>query len=507
MGVIIRQGFKATAVTYFGVALGAINLLFFFPEFLTPEEIGLRDIIVGVSMSLLIFMQLGLHSAMGRFFPYFKDENRQHNGFLLFCLAAVGAGFVIFGGLFHLLRFQIMALFNVNAALVNDFLWLAVPIAMLLGLQTIFEIWARLHFRIVVNALIREVFLRLSLTLLILLYAFQYITFDQFMVFFAGTYLLAVIMLVFYLRHLGVLYLNPKFVRIDPKVRRELAKFSLWMMIGGAGVVINERIDGMMLASLAGLSLAGIYSISFFIGTIIDMPRRAVGQIAGTLVAQQWKDQDFAAMGKLYKQASLNQLILGGLFFVLVWGNIDALFNLIPNGEIYRPGKWVVFFIGISRLIDMANGINNEIILNSPYYRFNLGSILFLGFISFGTNYIMIPLYGLVGAAAGSTLSVLLFNLLKGGFIFNKVGMQPFEKRTLHVVMLLFVTYGVGYLLPAPRSDFFSSVGNIALRSAVMGSLLTFAVWKFRLSDEIHDLLSQQLKRLGIGIKRGNHPN
>lgn len=498
MGVIIRQGFKATAVTYFGVALGAINLLFFFPEFLTAEEIGLREIIISVAMSLSIFTQLGLQSAMGRFFPYFKDEHRQHNGYLLFCLGMAAAGLFVFGGLFHLLRSYVMEMFDENASLVNDFLWLVLPVTALMMVQTIFEIWARLHFRIVVNAIVREVFLRLSLTALTLLYAYDYITFEQFMLFFTGTYLIAVVILTFYLRHLGVLYLNPKFVRIEPKVRLELAKFSLWMMIGGAGVVINERIDGIMLAWLAGLSLTGIYSISFFIGTIIDMPRRAVGQIAGTLVAQQWKDQDFEAMGKLYKQASLNQLILGGLFFVLVWGNIDALFNLIPNGEIYRTGKWVVFFIGISRLIDMANGINSEIILNSPYYRFNLGSILFLGFISFGTNYIMIPLYGLVGAAAGSTLSVLLFNLLKGGFIFYKVSMQPFEKRTLQVVTLLFVSYGAGYFLPASASNFWSSIGNIALRSAVMGSILLLAVWKYRLSDELHDLLDQQLRRFGL---------
>ncbi|MDP2188250.1 MAG: oligosaccharide flippase family protein [Sphingobacteriaceae bacterium] len=499
MGVIIRQGFKATAVTYFGVALGALNLLFFFPKFLSAEEIGLREIIISVAMSLSIFTQLGLQSAMGRFFPYFKDESRQHNGYLLFCLGMAATGLLVFGGLFYLLRSYVMELFDANAALVNDFLWLVLPVTALMMVQTIFEIWARLHLRIVVNALIREVFLRLSLTLLTLLYAYQHISFEQFMLLFAATYLLAVLILMFYLRHLGVLFLQPKFVRIDPALRPELLRFSLWMMIGGAGVVINERIDGIMLAWLAGLSLAGIYSISFFIGTIIDMPRRAVGQIAGTLVAQQWKDRDFKAMGKLYKQASLNQLILGGLLFVLIWGNIDALFNLIPNGEVYRPGKWVVFFIGISRLIDMANGINSEIILNSPYYRFNLGSILFLGFISFGTNYIMIPIYGLVGAAAGSTLSVLLFNLLKGGFIYQKVGMQPFEKRTLQVILLLFTSYACGYFLPAAEAGFWSSVGSIALRSALMGSLLVLGVWKFRLSDELHALVSTQLGRFGKG--------
>jgi O-antigen/teichoic acid export membrane protein len=497
MGVIIRQSFKSTAVTYFGVALGALNLLFLFTEFLTKEEIGLREIIISVAMSLSIFTQLGLQTTMSRFFPYFKDEQRQHNGYLLFCLGIAAFGFLLFGGGFYLFQPQLMQLFDLNAAQVNDYMWLVLPLTAFMTLQNVFETWARLHLRIVANALVREVFLRLSLSVLVFLYAYNHISFDSFMLLFVSTYLFAVLFLLLYLRRLGVLYLQPSFLKVDASLRPELARFSLWMMIGGAGVVINERIDGVMLAWLAGLSFTGVYAISFFIGTIIDMPRRAVGQIAAILVAQQWKDKDFAAMGKLYKQASLNQLILGGLLFVLVWANIDALFNLIPNGDSYRPGKWVVFFIGISRLIDMANGINNDIILNSPYYRFNLVSIVFLSFVSFGTNYLMIPRFGLVGAAAGSTFSMLLFNLLKGSFIYYKVGMLPFEKRTWQVIVLLFVAYGCGYVLPQAQPDFWSSISSIALRSILMGSLIVLAVWKFRLSDELHDLLSKQLGRWG----------
>lgn len=497
MGVVIRQSFKSTLVTYTGVALGAINLLYFFPKVLTAEEIGLRDVIISVAMSLSIFTQLGLQSAMSRFFPYFKDESRQHHGFLLLCLGIAAVGWTFFGGIFWLLNEPIAWLFAQNSAQVNQYLWLILPFTAVMMLQNIFEIWARLHFRIVVNALIREIFLRFSQTILVVAYARQIIDFHQFLLLFTASYLLAVVLLLIYLKKLGVLFLSPRFFTWQPALMREMARYSTWMMIGGAGVVINERIDGVMLASLAGLSLTGIYSISFFIGTIIDMPRRAVGQIAGTLVAQHWKDRNYEAIARLYKQASLNQLILGGTLFLGVWVNIDAIFSLIPNGEIYRPGKYVVLFIGLSRLLDMANGINSEIILNSPYYRFNLGSILFLGLISFTTNYFMIPLYGLVGAAAGSTLSILLFNVLKGGFIWHKMKAHPFEKRSVYVVTLLSCTYGVNLLLPSFGNTVVLLLAEMVVRGAVVLGLITWGVWKFKLSDELSELLTTQIaKRL-----------
>ena len=38
----------------------------------------------------------------------------------------------------------------------------------------------------------------------------------------------------------------------------------------------------------------------------------------------------------------------GTLLFLLVWVNIDNIFDIIPHGEIYEAGKWVVFFIALS---------------------------------------------------------------------------------------------------------------------------------------------------------------
>jgi hypothetical protein len=40
-------------------------------------------------------------------------------------------------------------------------------------------------------------------------------------------------------------------------------------------------------------------------------------------------------------------------------------------------------------------------------------------------------------------------------------------------------------------------VSNIALRSTVMGILVVAGVYRFRLSDELHELLSKQLARFG----------
>ena len=500
MGLVVRQSFKSTLVTYVGVALGALNLLYFFPRYLNPELIGIRELLLGVALSLSIFTQLGLQSAMSRFFPYFQDEEREHNGFLLFSLGVGSVGFLLFGGLFWAMRDLWQGLFAANSPEANRYWWMILPLTGLIMLQNILEIWARLHLRIVVNALLREILLRAGLTVLTLAFGHGYLGWDAFLWGICGTYAALVVLLARYLHLMGVLYLDPSRIRVRRALRPLMIRYSLWMIIGGAGVVIAERIDGLMLAWLTGLAATGIYSLSFFVGTIIEMPRRSVSQIAGTLITHAWKSKDYATLAKLHAQAALNQMLIGGMLLVLVWTHVEALFDLMPNGDIYKAGKWVVLWIGLARWFDMSNGLNSEIILNSPYYRFNLASILFLGLVSFGANYLMIPRYGLTGAAAGSTLSILLFNGLKGGFLWFKLRIQPFGRSTLGALALLAGVYGLGsmlqWLTPPTNESPWLILGSVVWQSSLMVGLFVVVLHRTRLSPEIRQGLDQALDQI-----------
>jgi O-antigen/teichoic acid export membrane protein len=507
VGLVIRQSIKSTLLTYIGVGLGALNLLFFFPRYLNPELIGLRELLLGVALSLSIFTQLGMQSAMSRFFPYFQDDQRQHNGFLLFTLGVVALGLLGFGGLFVGLQGYWEGLFADKSAAVNAYWGMILPLTGMMMLQNVLEIWARLHYRIVVNALLREIGLRLALTGLTLAYAKGLIGWDGFLWGMCGSYGVSALLLAGYLKGMGVLYLNPTYVKVRRALRPIMARYSVWMIVGGAGVVINERIDGLMLAWLAGLASTGIYSLSFFIGTIIEMPRRSVSQISGTLITHAWKARDFRALAKLHRQAALNQMLIGGILLILIWTQIDTVFDLMPNGNIYREGKWVVLWIGLARWFDMSNGVNTEIIMNSPYYRFNLVSIVLLGIISFTANYLLIPVYGLTGAAAGSTLSILLFNLLKGGFLWYRLGIQPFNQQTIKALASLLGVYAAGEALvwltrgTGNQTDCagipWALLWKTGWQSVCMITLFGVILYRWRISMEINSTIHSLLRRMG----------
>ena len=76
----------------------------------------------------------------------------------------------------------------------------------------------------------------------------------------------------------------------------------------------------------------------------------------------------------------MNQLLIGGFLFILIWGNVNNIFQIMPHGEIYQKGKYVIFLIGISKVFDAATGINAAILSYSKYYYYLLIFIFLLFF-------------------------------------------------------------------------------------------------------------------------------
>ena len=131
--------------------------------------------------------------------------------------------------------------------------------------------------------------------------------------------------------------------------------------------MLVTRLDMMMIGSLLDLQHVAFYTVAWFIGNAIRVPGKAVVSISAPLVAKAWENKNLNEIQLLYSKSSINQLIVGGVFFLCIWLNVNEIFALLP--EKFQGGKWVVFYIGISQLFNITSGINGTIIVNSKYYR------------------------------------------------------------------------------------------------------------------------------------------
>lgn len=490
MGIIVRQSIKNSIITYIGVVIGTINVLFLYNKFLSPVELGLYTALTSFPLVFSSFASLGTPHVGVRFFHYFADDKAKHNGFLNYLLLTPFIGFLLFLVVYFAGRSLFENIYEENSPMLVRYYRIFAVITFFMIYMVVLEAYARVHLRIVVPAIIRELFMKLSNSTLAILFGFGIISFDQLIYGLVLTYFLAVIFLIVYIRILGKLYFKWDFSFLNKPVFGEMWQYGLWTILGGATATILPHIEKLMLPAYEdGLRTTAIFMIASSIGLVIAIPRNSMASISDPVLARAWKENNLGEISMIYRKSALNLLIVGLFLFLGIWCNIDAIFRIIPKQEIYSQGKIVVLLVGLYNVVDMSMGPNSEILKNSPYYRYDFAFYVLRFVALFAANLVLIPIYSYDGAAMAMLISVVIYNFTKFGFIWYKIGIQPFNRNTIKVLLIGAVTYVVTMLIPVSPGDLGEAILSIALKSACIVGLFGGAVIGLKVSGDLNGVL------------------
>ncbi len=477
-------------VSYIGTLIGAFITIFIYPYFLSLELIGLTRIMVDSAVFFAFFAQFGLSNAIIKHYSALQkgEEKDQLIWFIsLFPIFTFGLCFAIF----MIFREPFIHLFAAKSPLFVKYVMYVLPLAFFMMYQYIFETYASTFHRITIPKLIREIGIRILMIASIVTFALLHLNVNNYILFIVLTYIAAVVLNIGYL----VFGLKVKFSSFKPKIiygvlLKKMIGFMLFMVLGGIGANVITRIDVFMLGSMSGLAKTGIYSIAFFIATVIEIPFRSAVQIAGPILSEALHRNDMQKVDDIYKRNTLTQMIIGGLIMILIWINIDNIFKIMPKGNLFAEGKYVVLFIGLSKLYDISTGLNNHIIIYSKYYRTALIWILGLGVVTIISNLLLIPVLGINGAAIASLISVVLINTIVIIFIYNKLKTQPFSLPCLLAALVLAACYGINLLIPMLSNPWLDA----SLRSVVTIAIYGFVIYRLKLSSDINGIVDKILK-------------
>jgi O-antigen/teichoic acid export membrane protein len=293
----------------------------------------------------------------------------------------------------------------------------------------------------------------------------------------------------------GELNLKPNFRFIEPKLRKEMISVAAYSILTGLGGSIVFNIDKILVNQLLGLSATGVYTIAFFFGTLVIIPSRPLLRITGTLIADAWKRNDIAYIADIYKKSCLNQFIIGAFLFGGIWINIDNI--LIILGPEYTEAKWVIFFIGLAYLVDMATGANAHIIAYSRHYRVALYFILVLIVLVVTSMFFLIKIWGITGGAVAIALSFTINNLIRFVFLKMKFQLQPFSTSFFLVFAAFFLAYFANSLIPD-----LPLVWSILAKSSLFTLVFGMAVIGFKISEDASETFKKALKLLRLKMKK-----
>ena len=491
MGIIIRQSIKGTVVNYIGSFIGFLTTMFVLTEFLQPEEIGLARFFYEAAFLIAGFALLGVSGSAFRFFPYFQSEKNNHNGFFFYLVLLPTIGCLIFIPLYILLKDPISAYFSTNSALFVDYFYRIIFAIIFIVFWVAFETYSNVLMRIVIPKFIREVVVRVLLLAVYLLFAFKFLNLDGLVGGIIVTYGIAMMLAFIYVSRIGPISLKHNYAFIDKPLKIKIRNYTLFLLLTALSANILPQLGLFMVSGQLGLDYAGIYTIALFMGSVVDIPSRSITSISSPIAAQALKEGDMKTANQLYQKVSLHQLVAGCCIFLLIWINIDNIFAIIPNGEVYVAGKWVVLFIALSRIINVIFNFGATLISYSKYYYWSLFFTVFITITGIITNILLIPRLGITGAAVATLITYLLLSGIQQWIVMAKIKGNPFSTGMLKFVILIFILYGINLVLPQWSSNPYI---DLIYRTLIIGIITLFSIYKIKISEEITYLMDKFLK-------------
>lgn len=474
MGIIQRQTLKNNLLAYLAVGVGAFAQVKVYP--LDLELKGHADGLLKIAMLLFPFFTLGMSVVMVRFLPYLTGDREQTAPLLLSRgLAVVTVGLAALGLVNLLAGDAIISYLQAEHWQLGKFVnyrWTIFGLLSAMVYASVFTAHLTNFKRIAIPVLFNNLLLKLGLLAIFLLSIYGYYGRPGFTTGLVIIYFLTSFGLIAYATYLGVFRLRWGKLPLEEKNLRDMISLAAFGIFGSIGSVLATHLDTIFINTLISKDqlfsdeMTGVYSFGVFVASVIAIPFKAVNTITSPIVAERWKNKEIAELGFLYRESAMVLFAGGGFIYAGLVVCIPYLYQLTERPEELALGYYALVLLGAGQLFDQLTSINGTLISYTDYYRWNIVFLLGMGAFNAVLTYNAIAVYdyGLTGAAAATMLSLCLYNLAKGLFIYWKMGIHPLSLSLLYTGFVLALAGLAAWFVPGPEG----SLGNILFRGALV---------------------------------------
>jgi len=449
MSVIERQSFKYSLVGYFGFLLGSFSAFFIFPYDL--EYYGKLRYVLSTAEVILPFVVFGLSFSNVKFFLKMKNDNKEQNILSLSLLFV----FFIFVSFFLILFLINFILPNIKKWDIFQEFWeyrlIIIPLVFILAISQIYNKYLSNYKRIVVPNIFDNVFPKLANFISFVGFVFMGFSENIAWVLFLLIFVITILGYHFYTDKVKKIKLDFSTVYIKKNgFWKEYFTYGFHSFLGNIGTYLSLRIATVMIPSYLGYTENGVYGIIIAITSLIMVPQMGINTISTPVISEYLENKKLKKLQNLYQNTSLSLIFVGLIFFVCLAVGYPYLTQLMKNGDELFTYQSVLWIISIALLFDLITGFNGQIISMSKYYRYNTLITLFYSIIN-----VFLLLYflkctqlGLIGVALATSISQIMYDIIKTIFNYKKFKIHPFSFKMLFSIIACFCIIFIVRIIP-----------------------------------------------------------
>ena len=237
-----------------------------------------------------------------------------------------------------------------------------------------------------------------------------------------------------------------------------------------------QRIDIVLVAIILGPADAAIYTAATRFLVAGQFANSALSQAAQPRFAELFAVNDRRGANVVYRATTAWLVVLTWPLYLLavIYGpEILSIF-----GHSYRAGDTVMVILGLTMLVATACGQVDMVLITTGRSSWSLANGLMAVVVNVTLDVLLIPRYGITGAAIGWAVAIIITNLIPLAQLAASKRLNPFGRGTFIAIGLAVVSFAVIPL--AVRAAF--GPGAVASLSAVGAGCLVQAggLWRFR---------------------------
>lgn len=197
------------------------------------------------------------------------------------------------------------------------------------------------------------------------------------------------------------------------------------LLVSGTSIIASNA-DALMLGWLRDVRQVGLYSVAAKLALIVSFFLQVSNAAISPKLASLFAIKNITEINVLVKRVTFGLLIIASLFLLIFIFGGNFLLGLW--GAEFKEAYLVLIILAIGQFFNISTGCAGMILIMCGFEKIHGYISLFSVIINLLLNYVLIVLYGAVGAAIATAIVIVCENITKVIFVKNKIGILTMPK-------------------------------------------------------------------------------
>ena len=223
-------------------------------------------------------------------------------------------------------------------------------------------------------------------------------------------------------------------------IHKDLFSISLPLFLAGFTFLFMQYTDKILLGIYMSVTDVGIYAAALSIASLMLVIYNAFSFNFRPVLAEYFALNDFNSMRQIYKTVTKwIFLITFPLLIYIVFFSKDIL--VLIYGNSFTSGYLVLAILAIGISLNGLTGLSGETLISMRLSKLNLFSEIVGSSSNVILNLMLIPFLGILGAALGTSLSLLFRNGASLFFVYKKLNVNIYSRVYIKIGLVSILSF------------------------------------------------------------------